>query len=323
MIRCSTHMSSFDIIYRPAMRRTFRFWRRHCISESGLKLHFFIIFLQFGTERKRILMFGGTQQALRDQNAQFQAPQKEKGRQVPSGPGQDGTHCRVNRVMAFVWLTLHSLSGPTSNKPIVRCWGSHRGRKGHLCLKVYSPVDKRHNSTNNDGVFVCLFWTFPPAGSFPGEFYSSFQTQLQHQLTLLAVLSQAELVARLYTECFLYQDPGHWPFVAVLPLLRERCSVVSDFLRPHGLYSPWNSPGQNPGVGRLSLLQWIFPTPTPTPGIKPRSPALQADSLPAEPPGKPTPREVSLCCPPPKCEPHKVGPGDFLSVSPLNMEETG
>jgi len=95
-------MSSFDIIYRPAMRRTFRFWRRHCISESGLKLHFFIIFLQFGTERKRILMFGGTQQALRDQNAQFQAPQKEKGRQVPSGPGQDGTHCRVNRVMAFV-----------------------------------------------------------------------------------------------------------------------------------------------------------------------------------------------------------------------------
>ena len=25
--------------------------------------------------------------------------------------------------------------------------------------------------------------------------------------------------------------------------------VVSDSLRPHGLYSPWNSPGQNTGVG--------------------------------------------------------------------------
>ena len=62
---------------------------------------------------------------------------------------------------------------------------------------------------------------------------------------------------------------------------------MSDSLQPHGLYSPWNSPGQNTGVGSLSLLQWIFPTPTPTPGIKPRSPALQADSLPAEPPGKP------------------------------------
>ena len=32
------------------------------------------------------------------------------------------------------------------------------------------------------------------------------------------------------------------------------------FLRPHGLYSPWNSPGQNPGVGSCSLLQGIFPT---------------------------------------------------------------
>ena len=35
---------------------------------------------------------------------------------------------------------------------------------------------------------------------------------------------------------------------------------MSDSLRPHGLYSPWNSPGQNTGVGNLSLLQGIFPT---------------------------------------------------------------
>ena len=39
----------------------------------------------------------------------------------------------------------------------------------------------------------------------------------------------------------------------------ESHSVVSDSLRPHGLYSPWNSPGQNTGMGRLSLLQGIFP----------------------------------------------------------------
>ena len=38
------------------------------------------------------------------------------------------------------------------------------------------------------------------------------------------------------------------------------CSVVSNFLRPHGLYSPWNSPGQNTGIGSRSLLQGIFPT---------------------------------------------------------------
>ena len=36
--------------------------------------------------------------------------------------------------------------------------------------------------------------------------------------------------------------------------------VVSDSLRGHGLYNPWNSPGQNTGVGSLSLFQAIFPT---------------------------------------------------------------
>ena len=35
-------------------------------------------------------------------------------------------------------------------------------------------------------------------------------------------------------------------------------SVVSYSLQPHGLYSPWNPPGQNTGVGSLSFLQGIF-----------------------------------------------------------------
>ena len=87
-------------------------------------------------------------------------------------------------------------------------------------------------------------------------------------------------------------------------------------------YSPWNSPGQNAGVGSLSLLQGIFPmqrlnpsfphcsgfftsratredqeywsgSPIPSAvdlpdsGMEPRSPTLQADSLPTELSGKP------------------------------------
>ena len=40
----------------------------------------------------------------------------------------------------------------------------------------------------------------------------------------------------------------------------ESLSVMFDSLRPHGLYSPWNSPGQNTGVGSISLLQGIIPT---------------------------------------------------------------
>ena len=60
----------------------------------------------------------------------------------------------------------------------------------------------------------------------------------------------------------------------------ESRSVMSDFLQP--MYSPWivpmysprNSPGQNTGVGSLSLLQGM-------------PAALQADSLPTELSGKP------------------------------------
>ena len=86
---------------------------------------------------------------------------------------------------------------------------------------------------------------------------------------------------------------------------------MSDFLQPHGLYSPWNSLGQDSGMGSLSLLQGIFPTQGsnpglphcrqilyqlnhkgsprilewvafPLPGIEPGSLALQVDSLPTE-----------------------------------------
>ena len=62
----------------------------------------------------------------------------------------------------------------------------------------------------------------------------------------------------------------------------ESHSVVSNSATP---YSPWNSPGQNTGVGSLSLLQgslgWSRPR------DRTRSPALQSDSLSTEPQGKP------------------------------------
>ena len=62
-----------------------------------------------------------------------------------------------------------------------------------------------------------------------------------------------------------FQSNGSHPHVAAgVPLQwfleSESRSVVSDSLRPHGLYSPWNSPGQNTGLGSCSLLQGIFPT---------------------------------------------------------------
>ena len=61
--------------------------------------------------------------------------------------------------------------------------------------------------------------------------------------------------------------------------MAQSCPTLCD---PMGC-RPWNSPGRNTGVGSLSLLQGNLPNP----GIEPRSPTLQVDSLPAEPQGKP------------------------------------
>ena len=74
-----------------------------------------------------------------------------------------------------------------------------------------------------------------------------------------------------------------------------RASVLSRFSgvwigRPHGLQPsrllcPWDSPGQNTGVGCHALLQGIFPTR----GLNPRLLHLlqrQVRSLPLAPPGK-------------------------------------
>ena len=47
----------------------------------------------------------------------------------------------------------------------------------------------------------------------------------------------------------------------------ESHSVMSNSLWPHGLYSPWNFPGQNTGVSSLCLLQGIFPTQGSNPGL--------------------------------------------------------
>ena len=52
-----------------------------------------------------------------------------------------------------------------------------------------------------------------------------------------------------------------WNQVVFCPIIgkSENHSSVFDSLGPHGLYSPWNSPGQNTGMGSCFLLQGIFP----------------------------------------------------------------
>ena len=98
---------------------------------------------------------------------------------------------------------------------------------------------------------------------------------------------------------YLYQGEGHWghrkflvgvdghvPVLIVVMILRViHVKKLSSYtlsmclkvkvkatksclsLQSHRLYSPWNSPGQNTGVGSLSPLQVIFPTHGLNPGL--------------------------------------------------------
>ena len=78
-------------------------------------------------------------------------------------------------------------------------------------------------------------------------------------------------IAWAFEKCLLY--PGPYANICtccsyiIIIIIFESRSVVSDSLRPHGWYSPWNSPGQNTGVGSLLLLQGIFPTQGSNPGL--------------------------------------------------------
>ena len=81
------------------------------------------------------------------------------------------------------------------------------------------------------------------------------------------------------------QCVGPWDGIYICML---SCSVVSYSLQHHGLQpvrllGPWGFSRQ----GYWSGLPYSPPGDLPNPGIKPRSPLLQADSLPSELPGKP------------------------------------
>ena len=75
-----------------------------------------------------------------------------------------------------------------------------------------------------------------------------------------------------------------------MPLVKEVVIQSCSTLQPHGLYVARQAP-LSMEFSRPEYWSGLpFPSPTldlTNPGIKPRSPALQADSLPSESPGKP------------------------------------
>ena len=74
----------------------------------------------------------------------------------------------------------------------------------------------------------------------------------------------------------------------------ESCSVMSDSLRPHGLYSLWNSPGQNTGVGSLELETTNLILGFPGGSVNPPANAGDTGSIPGS--GKSLEKEMATHC---------------------------
>ena len=109
---------------------------------------------------------------------------------------------------------------------------------------------------------MCLF----QLSSLP----SSFSWSISRLLLLILGSQSPHWLSYRYQ----HRDPGlprassHHPHLPATPMnwaqtvqvkWSESRPVVSNSLQPHGLYSPWNSQGQNTGVCSRFLLQGIFP----------------------------------------------------------------
>ena len=124
------------------------------------------------------------------------------------------------------------------------------------------------------GFHALLQGLFPTQGSNPGPLYCR---QILYQLSYKRSPRILEWVAYPFSSgssrtrnqtavsCIAGGFFTNWPIRKALK--SESLPVVSDSLRPHGLYSLWNSPGQNAGVGSSFPLQGIFPTQGSNPGL--------------------------------------------------------
>ena len=140
------------------------------------------------------------------------------------------------RLSTFLLLICISSLYILNINPLLDIWLANISLHSVGCLSLCWCFPLLHRKSFSLMQFINFFFSCPCLWSYI-------------QKTLLRTLSRSLL------PMFFSQD-----FMVSGIMWSESCSVLSDSLLLHGLYSPWNSPAQNTGVGSLSLLQGIFPT---------------------------------------------------------------
>ena len=159
---------------------------------------------------------------------------------------------------ASVLLTPHSLDWTTLTSVPSPLWPTHTHEHGHMgtpcrykCVSSINPMPALLA-----GQDMGLQLTKCPPD--PGHLWVALPYQYHR-----SPRGQTRSCTPNYSACHSSERKAVLPSFINVPTKvseseSESCLVMSDSLWPHGLYSPWNSPGQNTGVGSLSLLQGSF-----------------------------------------------------------------
>ena len=105
-----------------------------------------------------------------------------------------------------------------------------------------------------------------------GNYVSFYHSNLLMNSLHLIIQAKPSFLHALLCHLCAFPQVIHLLWISFLPNLSS--SLWVHRLWPARFLYPWDSPGKNTGVGSHFILQWIFPEL----GIKPGSPALQADS---------------------------------------------
>ena len=143
-----------------------------------------------------------------------------------------------------------------------------------MCIYIYAQACICTHSESGE---VCMYtqtythptWCVKHLGSIGGEVYMYSVCMSVHIYTYICMCMCVYMyVSPRLLKCAVHKICMYVCIYMCICVCCESRSVVSDSLRSHRLYSPWNSPGQNTGVSSLSLLQGIFPTHGSNPGLQ-------------------------------------------------------
>ena len=135
----------------------------------------------------------------------------------------------------------------------------------YLCPALFPPISFISLSCMTQFIsLLCLLFSFK---------LLSLETDLTGHMSLSILFKNIYQASVLVFSIEKSESVGHYHVQLFSTPWTAACQAIC----------PWNSPGKNTGVGCHSLSSGDLPDP----GIELGSPALHADSLPSEPPGKP------------------------------------